>query len=108
MSDSIKLTEGHSYTTIIRLETDPIVRKAITSITAPNGCALIHVPAHGVKDGWRVAVTNAKHHKTLAKPHTEAPHGAFFTPKGKYANPTDNASCGAPCVACRGQIKPAD
>ena len=60
MSDPIKLTEGHSYTTVIRLETDPIVRKAITSITAPNGCALIHVPAHGVKDGWRVAVTNAK------------------------------------------------
>ena len=60
MSDPIKLTEGHSYTTVIRLETDPIVRKAITSITAPNGCALIHVPSHGVKDGWRVAVTNAK------------------------------------------------
>lgn len=54
------LTEGHSYSTVIRCEGERIVRKPITSITAPTGAAYIHAPGHEAKDGWRVAVTNAK------------------------------------------------
>ena len=59
-SKPLILTEGHSLSTEIFCEVERIVRKPITSITAPNGCALIHAPGHEVKDGWRVAVTNAK------------------------------------------------
>ena len=57
---NLKLIEGHSKSVVLRWEIPPIVRKAIVSITAPNGCARINVPGHGIPNGWRVAVTNCK------------------------------------------------
>lgn len=57
---NIFVAQGHTYSTVLRWETPPIVRKPITAITALTGSARINVPGHGVPDGWRVAVTNAK------------------------------------------------
>ena len=56
----ISVAQGHTYSTVLRWETQPVVRKAITSITALTGSAKIEVPGHGLLDGWRCAVTNAR------------------------------------------------
>ena len=56
----ISVAQGHTYSTTIRWETGPKVRKAITEITALTGSARAEVPGHGLLDGWRCAVTNAK------------------------------------------------
>lgn len=61
MADSKDLTiqQGKTFSLVLRWETVPIIYKDITGITqaAP---ARLTVPAHGVPDGWRVAVTNVK------------------------------------------------
>lgn len=58
--ETLKLIEGHSFSQVLRWGSKPIVRKPIISITAPNGSALIESTAHGIKDGWPVAITNCK------------------------------------------------
>lgn len=56
----LAITQGKTFSLVLRWESEPIVRKAISAITAPNGAARIVVPAHGIPDGWRCAVTNVK------------------------------------------------
>jgi hypothetical protein len=56
----ICVSQGHTYTTVLRWETNPVVRKAIAAITALTGVARINAVAHGMLDGWRCAVTAAK------------------------------------------------
>lgn len=61
MANEIELIEGHTQSIVLRLEVPPIVRVPIQSITSPLGQAhIVCQSAHNLKDGWRVAITNAK------------------------------------------------
>ena len=54
------LSQGHSYTTVLRYESEPIVRIPISAITCPIGAARIATTTpHGMLDGWRGAVAEA-------------------------------------------------
>lgn len=64
--NDISLSQGHTYTTVIRWEVPPIVRKPILAITCPYGAAVIQtMEPHGLLDGWRVAVTNVQAPKEI-------------------------------------------
>lgn len=58
MTDDLKIEQGKTFSLIVRWATLPFVYAAITAITkaAP---AVITSSAHGVPDGWRVAVVSA-------------------------------------------------
>ena len=56
----ISVSQGHTYTTVLRWGSDPKVRKAITSITSLTGSARLEVPTHDLLDGWSCAVTGAR------------------------------------------------
>ena len=53
------IQQGRTFSLALRWESPPIVYRPITAIaqTAP---VRLTVPAHGLPDGWRVAVTNVK------------------------------------------------
>lgn len=53
------IQKGKTFSRVIRWETEPFVYKAITAITkaAP---AVVTATAHGVPDGWRVAVVSVQ------------------------------------------------
>lgn len=55
----LTIPQGRTFSLALRWETAPVIYKAITGIaqTAP---VRITVPAHGIPDGWRVAITNVK------------------------------------------------
>ena len=55
----LTIQQGRTFSLALRWESPPIVYRPITAIaqTAP---ARLTVPAHGVPDGWRVAITNVK------------------------------------------------
>lgn len=53
------IERGRTFNNVLRLEIEPIVYKPITAITQ-TAPVRITVPAHGLKDGWRAAVTNVK------------------------------------------------
>lgn len=55
----IEVTKGSTFSMIVLAEVPPIVYKTITGITntAP---VRITATAHGLHDGWKVAVTNVK------------------------------------------------
>ena len=55
----LAIPQGRTFSLALRWETAPVIYKAITGIaqTAP---VRITVPAHGIPDGWRVAITNVK------------------------------------------------
>lgn len=59
-TQDLVIQQGKTFNLVLRWESSPIVRKAITAITAPNGAARITATAHGIPDGWRCAVTNVK------------------------------------------------
>lgn len=53
------LHQGKTFQRIVRWEAPPFIYKAITAIN--NGAPMeITVPAHGVPEGWRVALTSVK------------------------------------------------
>lgn len=54
---NINTAQGHTHTETIRWETTPVVRKPISAITCPLGAARITCPAHGIQNGWRVAIS---------------------------------------------------
>lgn len=58
-SNDIVIQQGKTFSLAVRWETEPVVYKAITGAqkTAP---VRLTVAAHGVPDGWRVAVTSVK------------------------------------------------
>ena len=62
LKEDIELIQGKTYNSILRWETDPIVRKAITGsgITWPAGTARIEATGHGLVNGWRCALTGLK------------------------------------------------
>lgn len=58
MSDKeLSIRKGETFSLILRWETDPIVYKTVSAVTALAPLTLT-VPAHGVLDGWRCALTS--------------------------------------------------
>lgn len=55
----LTITQGDSQTIVLRVETDPIQYRNISGIT-PTAPLRLTVPGHGVLDGQKAAVTNAK------------------------------------------------
>lgn len=58
MQQNITLIRGKTYAQVLRWEDTTLVYKAITAITQAAPVS-ITATAHGVKDGWRVAVVSA-------------------------------------------------
>ena len=60
--DDIELIQGKTYSKILRWETSPVVRKAISTpgIEWPSGTARITAIGHDLINGWRCAVTGLK------------------------------------------------
>lgn len=50
------IQQGKTLERLVRVETVPVVYKAITAISKAAPCRITS-PAHGAVDGWRVAVT---------------------------------------------------
>ena len=55
----LTIMQGKTFSQVVRWETEPIVYKAITGITA-TAPAIITCPLHGVPNNWRVAVVSVK------------------------------------------------
>lgn len=49
----ILIQKGKTFSLIVRWETEPIIRKAITGISLATGAPRLTVNAHGAPDGWR-------------------------------------------------------
>ncbi len=49
----ILIQKGKTFSLVIRWETEPIIRKAITGISLATGAPRLTVNAHGAPDGWR-------------------------------------------------------
>lgn len=78
MAQNFTILQGKTFSQVIRWETKPIVYKAITAITkaAP---ARITATAHGIPDGWRVAIVSAKGMTQINAKNTP-PKDSDFTP----------------------------
>jgi hypothetical protein len=57
--EDLVIEQGRTFHTVVRWEVEPLVYRPITAI-AQSAPARLTVPAHGVVDGWRVAVVDAK------------------------------------------------
>jgi len=55
----LTIYQGRTFRHIVRWETNPVVFKAITAITQ-GAPAEITAVAHGLKNGWSVAITDVK------------------------------------------------
>lgn len=55
----LQITQGKTFSLVLRWETEPIQYKKITAITQDAPVRLT-VTAHGIPNGWRCAVTNVK------------------------------------------------
>ena len=55
----LTISQGRTFSLALRWETAPVIYKAITAITQ-TAPVRITVPAHGIPNGWRVAITNVK------------------------------------------------
>jgi len=64
MQLDLNVDQGYSFIRTVRWEDAPITYIAVTGVTqaAP---AVVHVPVHGVPNGWRVAFTSIKGMKQL-------------------------------------------
>ena len=58
MKKNLVITQGATFENVVRWETEPFLFKAITGMTntAP---VTVTTAAHGIPDGWRVAVVDA-------------------------------------------------
>ncbi len=56
---NLTILQGKTFTLPVKWETEPIVYKAISGITQAAPC-VVDCTAHGVPDGWRVAIVSAK------------------------------------------------
>ena len=52
-SKEILIERGKLFTMVVRWETEPIVRKAITAISLATGAPRLTVTSHGLTDGWK-------------------------------------------------------
>ncbi len=49
----ILIQKGKTFTLVVRWETEPVVRKAITAVSLATGAPRLTVTSHGAPDGWR-------------------------------------------------------
>lgn len=49
----ILIQKGKTFTLVVRWESEPIIRKAITAVSLATGAPRLTVTAHGITDGWR-------------------------------------------------------
>lgn len=49
----ILIERGKLFTIVVRWETEPIIRKAITAISLATGAPRLTIPLHGIMDGWK-------------------------------------------------------
>ena len=52
----ILIQKGKTFSLVVRWETEPIVRKAITAISLATGAPRLTIPSHGITDGWNGAL----------------------------------------------------
>lgn len=65
MSDDIEIRKGKTFEKVVRWETEPIIRRAITGIDFTAGAPRIEAVGHGLTDGWRAAVTMVRSPKQI-------------------------------------------
>lgn len=51
----LTIKQGKTFSLVLRWETEPIIRKAITGISFASGAPRLTVVGHGLVDGWRCA-----------------------------------------------------
>lgn len=61
----ILIQKGKTFSLVVRWETEPIVRKAITAISLTTGAPRLTVTGHGMPDGWRCAIYGVKGMKQI-------------------------------------------
>ena len=61
----ILIEKGKTFSLVVRWETEPIVRKAITAISFATGAPRLTVTSHGIPDGWRGAIYGVKGPKQI-------------------------------------------
>lgn len=49
----ILIQKGKTFSLVVRWETEPVIRKAITAVSLASGAPRLTVPSHGAPDGWR-------------------------------------------------------
>ena len=62
---SLAIVRGKTLQQVIRWETTPVVRKAITAISTVTGAPRLTVTGHGLTNGWRAACIGIKGMKEL-------------------------------------------
>jgi hypothetical protein len=62
---TLTIVRGKTLQQVIRWETTPVVRKAITAISTTSGAPRLTVPLHGLTNGWRAACIGIKGTKEL-------------------------------------------
>lgn len=61
----ILIQKGKTFTLVVRWETEPIIRKAITAVSLATGAPRLTVAGHGIPDGWRGAIYGVKGPKQI-------------------------------------------
>lgn len=56
----LTITQGKTFSLVVRWETEPVIRKAITAISLASGAPRPTVAAHGLTNGWLCYITRAK------------------------------------------------
>lgn len=65
VTKDLTIKQGKTFTLVLRWETEPIVRKAITGVSFISGAPRITAIGHGAPDGWRCAFYGIKGPKQL-------------------------------------------
>ena len=65
VSKDLTIQQGKTFTLVLRWETEPVIRKAITGISFAGGSPRITAAGHGVPDGWRCTLYGVKGPKQL-------------------------------------------
>ena len=61
----ILIQKGKTFSLVVRWETEPIIRKAITAVSLATGAPRLTVTSHGAPNGWRGMVYAAEGMKQL-------------------------------------------
>ncbi len=61
----ILIQKGKTFSLVVRWETEPIIRKAITGISFATGAPRPTVTSHSIPDGWRGAIYGVKGPKQI-------------------------------------------
>lgn len=64
-TQDLKITQGKTFSLVVRWETEPVIRKPITAISLASGAPRLSVVAHGIPSGWRSYVTRVEGMKQI-------------------------------------------